>query len=340
VQQIIAELASQMPFAEARSTFQRLVPATLAVSTVESITATVANEVQQEQQREIDEAFCPATSRFPVAEQTPKGKYAVVASDGGMCRIKKQDQYSEFKVGVLGTVDPSSPDEDRVREKAYVATLGNCDRIFQQIHIEFARKGLDRCSLLQFLGDGADWIWRRASLLAAPGQRLLLTLDFFHAMEYVQAAANAAFADRETEESNRWVHEMSTYLKEGDNDAFFAELKRQQRKWSRKHRPGKDDEQPLRDVLRYFTDRRTMLTYAECRTLGLPIGSGMVEGGVRFVGKDRLHRTGMAWTPPGAEGILQLRCLRVSNRWDSFFKNQATQRFERYSRAMAVRLRA
>ena len=37
----------------------------------------------------------------------------------------------------------------------------------------------------------------------------------------------------------------------------------------------------------------------------------MVEGGIRFIGKDRLDRTGMEWKEPGAEDILHLRALHA-----------------------------
>ena len=46
----------------------------------------------------------------------------------------------------------------------------------------------------------------------------------------------------------------------------------------------------------------------------------MVEGGIRFVAKDRLHRAGMQWTEPGAEEILCLRALQASKKWKGFIR--------------------
>jgi hypothetical protein len=338
LQQIVAEQSARLPYAEAVSGIERMLPVSLAVSTGELVTATVAARVQQEQRRELDEAFGdPAMARLPEAEQDHTGAYAVIAADGGMCRIKGQEEYSEFKVGVLGTVTPGASPEDgpQVLDKSYVAHLGDCDQIFQHIQLEFSRKGLDKCSLVQFLGDGADWIWNRAPLLRQPGQELLLTLDFFHAMEYVQKAAAVVFPDTGTDDAKKWVHAMATRLKKGKLKRFFTELE-----VHRSARPATEGEDALGDVLRYFTDRKKLLTYKRCQELGLPIGSGMVEGGVRFVGKDRLHRTGMAWTVPGAEAVLQLRALQASNRWDPFFKKHAVTRMAAYRDCMSLRLRA
>jgi hypothetical protein len=63
---------------------------------------------------------------------------------------------------------------------------------------------------------------------------------------------------------------------------------------------------------------------------GLLIGSGMIEGGIRFVGKDRLHRTGMRWSEAGAEAILALRCIESSGRWERFCKKREQARAARY----------
>jgi len=56
----------------------------------------------------------------------------------------------------------------------------------------------------------------------------------------------------------------------------------------------------------------------------------MIEGGIRFIGKDRLHRTGMRWSEAGAEGILALRCIESSGRWDRFCNGRAQARAVRY----------
>lgn len=73
-----------------------------------------------------------------------------------------------------------------------------------------------------------------------------------------------------------------------------------------------------------------MLNYKKCRERGLPIGSGMVEGGIRFVGKDRLHRTSMRWHVSGAEVIVQVRSTDASGERDTFSQRQATKRLQEF----------
>ena len=71
-----------------------------------------------------------------------------------------------------------------------------------------------------------------------------------------------------------------------------------------------------------------MLDYKGFLERGLLVGSGMVEGGIRFVGKDRLNRTGMKWSEPGAEDILTLRAIHASGRWEEFVATRTQKRRE------------
>ena len=53
-------------------------------------------------------------------------------------------------------------------------------------------------------------------------------------------------------------------------------------------------------------------------------GSGVVEVGCKQIVKQRLKLSGMRWALNGAYGILTLRCLEASDRWDDIW-NQPCQ---------------
>lgn len=340
IQEIIAEQAAKLPYAEAVSGVQRMLPVTISLFTGEQVTMDVAQQLQEEQERERREAFGNAsTAHLPKAEVIPIKRIAVMAVDGGMCRIKNQTTYSEFKVGVLGSVDPRprKDEEPKVLDKSYVAHVTDADSIFEYLQLEYSRKGFQHCGILQFLGDGAPWIWNRVESLCRPGQTLLLTLDFYHAIEHLQQAANAIYGEG-TEQGKQWVKKQCHLLKAGELRAFFQRITYQHRNATRRGRTSTVE--AIVDVQRYFRERDRLLTYKKCLALGLPIGSGMVEGGVRFVGKDRIDRTGMAWTVPGVEAILQLRCLAASNRWNAFFQKQAAKRLKAFKTQKLAWLRA
>jgi hypothetical protein len=107
-------------------------------------------------------------------------------------------------------------------------------------------------------------------------------------------------------------------------DLFLGRLK----SWKSQAEPALKE--AVRDDLGYFENHRALLRYAECKASQLPIGSGIIEGAVRFVGKDRLDRTGMRWSEEGAELVLQLRCADASERRDAFTKRRAERRKQTY----------
>jgi len=92
-------------------------------------------------------------------------------------------------------------------------------------------------------------------------------------------------------------------------------------------------QETLQEHYNYFDSRRHLLRYKECRERGLPIGSGAIEGGIRFIGKDRLDQTGMSWNVRGGESILQLRTVKYSGRWDELAQKRAEKRRTRYESA-------
>ena len=69
-------------------------------------------------------------------------------------------------------------------------------------------------------------------------------------------------------------------------------------------------------ALHYFQTNAHRMRYAWYRSLGLFVGSGVVEAGCKSVIGQRLKLSGMRWTEDGATGILTLRCLDASNRWE------------------------
>jgi hypothetical protein len=62
------------------------------------------------------------------------------------------------------------------------------------------------------------------------------------------------------------------------------------------------------------------MRYDEYLRQGYPIASGVIEGACRHLVKDRLERTGMSWTRPGAQAMLNLRAIWTCDQWNEFDK--------------------
>lgn len=328
LQEAVARMSSRVPYEEAKGILLSILPTSFSLRTQENVTHTVAASARADQQREFDRAFGKAlTSEFPACTKPPeRGSVAAIAVDGGFCRMRDGEEPArEFKMGVLGAFDPKprqTPKEraPRVHGKHYVGSFKGAEFVMNLGLLEFHRMGLNKAKIVQVLGDGAEWIWRRAHYFLAPGQELVRTLDVYHAREYIANVANT-FYGQGTPKAREWYEKRDQELLDGNLRSFFLAFT-----LLAKRATEPDTRELVLKSRQYFENHREFLNYRECLTRGLLIGSGMVEGGIRFVAKDRLHRTGMSWLEPGAEDILHLRALCASKRWKDFSFNQKQKR--------------
>ena len=76
----------------------------------------------------------------------------------------------------------------------------------------------------------------------------------------------------------------------------------------------------LRGVADYLYRNRARMRYHEYLANGWPIASGPVEGACKNLIKDRMERSGMRWTEPMAEAIVQLRAIYLSGDFDHYWQ--------------------
>ena len=79
----------------------------------------------------------------------------------------------------------------------------------------------------------------------------------------------------------------------------------------------------------YFDRHRDRIHDDRYLAAGYPIASGVIEGACRHAVKDRMERAGMHWTLPGAQALLNLRCVTLNDEWEPFMNHyirQATTR--------------
>jgi hypothetical protein len=79
------------------------------------------------------------------------------------------------------------------------------------------------------------------------------------------------------------------------------------------------------------------MRYHEYLANGWPIASGPVEGACKNLIKDRMERSGMRWTEPMAEAIVQLRAVYLSGDFDTYWQFHIEQDQKRlYPEAWSV----
>src|SRR5260221_10946361 len=79
----------------------------------------------------------------------------------------------------------------------------------------------------------------------------------------------------------------------------------------------------LERKLGYFRNNARRIRYQHFRDLGMFIGSGAIEGGIKAIVVQRAKQSGMHWTTEGAADIIALRCQHASGRWDELWPASA-----------------
>ena len=126
-----------------------------------------------------------------------------------------------------------------------------------------------------------------------------------------------------------WVEEACHRLKHetGAAATLLAEMKD-----ARQKQGGKSTRKALDKAISYFSNHRERMNYSVYRAMGLPIGSGVVEAGCKCVVKERLCGSGMKWTTPGAQEVLDLRALvKSGERWEEFWQKTSRYGFSKIS---------
>lgn len=207
--------------------------------------------------------------------------------------------------------DPGSVSYSAAIESCSWSRAGMSDEVppfASRVERELTRTGYYLAPCQVFLGDGAPWIWNLAEMIA-PGA--IQIVDLFHAKEHLSLLANAIFGPG-TDLAKQWALEQHSALETGQLDLVLIAIA------NHKTQSGEIG-QKAESEFDYFYNNRKRMRYDYFRSLGLCVGSGVVEAGCRVVIGQRLKRSGMFWSLPGANAITALRCCMLSHRFNDFW---------------------
>ena len=140
------------------------------------------------------------------------------------------------------------------------------------------------------------------------GTEVTHLVDFWHASEYLAEAATQCQAQSSNKDAfNVWRSELMT---PGGADRVLQSLK--DTGLGRRTYLGK---QSVKDAIRYFSNHRGRMRYAEARARNLPIGSGPVEATCKSLVSQRMKRSGSRWKHKTGTDVIMLRALVLSDRW-------------------------
>jgi hypothetical protein len=196
-------------------------------------------------------------------------------------------------------------------EGRFAATMGEAQQAGAVWLDCVKRAGAGSKTKIHCVRDAAPWIleqWRQRF-----GQQASYLIDFYHVSEYLAAAA-PMIASKKTK---AWLEKQQDRLK-----ANLSEVVIQQLLPHIESVEIKDEEAPVRKCHRYITKDREQMNYKAALEAGLPIGSGEVEGGHRWVVQERLKKAGAWWKRGNAKKMLALRINRANQEWQSYWQQQ------------------
>jgi hypothetical protein len=221
--------------------------------------------------------------------------------------VIEQGHFREVKTGVLllprERVE-TSPGRRSVVRRFLVTCLGEADEIFRRLYAQLRELGwVDPRTVVVIVGDGAEWIWNRATMFVNRCE----ILDFWHALEHAWTFARLRYGE-DSAQADRWVHRIAEDLRAGKVQDVIAALKRL--------RPKTEElRASLQSLIGYYSENAGRMRYDEYLRLGYGIGSGAVESAHKQVVHARLRQAGMRWSEAGARRLLALRLLLLNGDW-------------------------
>ena len=229
-------------------------------------------------------------------------------SEGSGCHDRRKERRLEWKEARLTLAHPKGS-----VSPVYGVTLGSPDETGDLLLDCAIRAGLGANTRVHCVGDGAPWIADQVSRVF--GLQADYLIDFYHLCEYLAAAAPVCAPGAKRE----WVEEQKTNMKENRVTQVLETLEKHMEPES----AGK--EAPVSKCYQYIKKRQDQFHYKEALKADLPIGSGEVESGHRYVIQDRLKRPGAWWKKENANSMLALRVLKANDDWDAYWQLQSQQ---------------
>ncbi len=309
LQRALTDFGADVPFAEVVKKMREHYGVEVSASAVRQITESHGERMREQQEADLIGQLGPEAGWDWLITEADGSLVPIVRNDAASGaanadrRKRKELIWREARLCLA-----HEPGQVTAR---YAATLGDVEATGGRWLDCVARAGAGAKTRIHCVGDGAAWIGLQAERsFGAQGSYLV---DFYHVSEYLSAAAASIAPTGRV----AWRQEQQARLKENDPETVLAELHPH-----REPAPTPDEQSPVRACHRYLSNQREHLDYKSALEQNLPIGSGEVESGHRYVIQARLKRPGAWWKEENAEKMLALRVTRANAEWETYWQQQ------------------
>lgn len=293
--------------------FEALTKVPLSKSSMAALLKEYGGQLVAVQEKEAEEACRPPDKDeviSPRALPEPDAPVMAVSLDGVMINVRGEG-WKEVKVASISAVEavkgePGEEPKVQLSRHSYRAGLWEAATFAKQQWAEACRRGVAKARQVVCVSDGAVWIW---NIILTCYVACIQVIDWWHAVQKLWEIGGILLGEK-GDEAKTWVERLKDLLWAGDLRGLMHEI--------RLHCPRSVTlPENLGALIGYFYRHRKRMTYQAFRKAGYPIGSGTVESGCKVVVQERMTQAGMRWSRAGAQAMLALRCLLLSDRWNT-----------------------
>jgi hypothetical protein len=327
--------ATDAAYRESRTVLERILGLPLSLQAIESAVVQAGEDVTTFYEQPAEPAAAPPVATILVVQADGKGVPMVQPPiQRPAVRLAKGQKRTKKKEAVVTGLYTISPYE-RTPQQVVAALLQDPDSaepaarprpVGKELRATLAGKAdaMGRLATRVVQREG-PYIQHRVALTdgAEALQQQLMThfpaytliLDIIHATEYLWDTANALLGETHPHRT-AWVRAYLEPLLAGQTDAVITALE------AEGHAPTQTavQRQAVQRTVGYYRRNRPYMHYDEYLARGWPIGTGVVEGACRHLVNDRMEPSGMRWTKGGAQGVLDLRAVRLNDQWEAYWQ--------------------
>jgi hypothetical protein len=263
-----------------------------------------------------------AESPEPAAAFASAAGRAEFSTDG--VKVNTVSGWREMRLSVLARRRPSAPCRPRdwggrvlnePEARLWSCAIADAGHVGASWRRLGRRAGLEDEPAVDVIADGAKWIWEQAGK-RLPKHNAHWCVDVYHVSQHLHECGRRMLGEG-TPTARAWAEAKLMTALGGNGPALVREVEAE----ASRHARGSPRRRALDDLLTYLRPNLDRMWYKDRLAAGLPIGSGMIEGGCKNTIAARLKLNNARWRIRRAERIGTLRCVDSSGQWDDFWKS-------------------